>query len=432
MEQGGNEVIGSQPQMLEAIGKSYLTISVAANYSAFCPNTECSWPVFDTLAICSSCQDITDELKFGCREESGEWKPRKSRPNTADEEMPRTSCGWFFNISDDKPTLMSGYALEDGSLSLGPSLLMRQLNLRDPLTDHTYWNGSLRFKDVPNPLADFAVVTSPSIASIYANETPAAFECMMQWCTRTIAATFSQGVYRERVLSEYKNMTKRVEALKVERKDGFLDYLYGQSVSITPPGQTETFTVGNNSMLKTRFAFDRMIPNYLTIDNGSTATALRYNNDMSEEEGGQVSAAVNCSDWLQPEGIRRSVEEMSLAVSNAFRTSLYGEPVFGTGVFETYVQVRWVFFSLPLIVMGLTMVLLCNTVLQSQHAESGKRSSLYTLIYGLDSEGKVEFEALHSLYEIKMRAKQIAVYVDIKGIDQRVRLAPRSNAIHVT
>ena len=84
--------------------------STSYSLATFCPSQTCTWPVFQTLSVCSRCRPINSALTFGCHNESGIWQP------TFDPDAPPTnatagmSCGWFFNATSQDPVLMTGYS----------------------------------------------------------------------------------------------------------------------------------------------------------------------------------------------------------------------------------------------------------------------------------------------------------------------------------
>ena len=411
LKQDDVEFMSPLTQLMTTIGHFYTRNAVGPDITAYCPNVDCTWPVFDTLAICSSCQDMTAELSFGCFPEPGEWKMNYTSEDTGSHSEPSTSCGWFINGTSSRPMLMTGYSATKNSTRSPQALLMRQLNMRDPLTDEVYWNGSVAFKHIPNPLANFVVAASSDVAAIYANATPTAFECVFHLCTKTIAARMVQGRYEERVVSEYRNLTRRVEPITVGRNAAGLDYLYGQSVAITPPGQNETFFAGNVTMMEMRFSFDRFLPSYLTLALGEKDPDLRFNNEVLPPEG-QKSFKAQCGRWLQPGGIEQTVEDMGRLMSIALRSTVHSIPVYGSGLSETYIRLRWAYGSLPAVVLVLTAVLLATTVAQTGFSRSSRKSSLFTLMYGLSPSTRASLEKTHSLHALRQNARNLLVYTN--------------------
>ena len=421
-EQDSLDFMAPLTQLITTMGHFYNRNAVPSNISAFCPNTDCTWPIFDTLSICSSCTDMSAELSFGCHMEQGGWKMNYSSSDATIGAEPTTSCGWFFNRTGDTPMLMTGYSTSIDDNRTAQALLMRQLNFRDPFTDEVYWNGSLAFKHVPNPLANFAVVASSDIAALYTNATPAAYECVMQLCTRTIAASYSQGRYEERILSEYRNMTRRVEPLTVGVNAAGFDYLYGQNVSIEPPGQSETFFASNVSMMELRFSFDRFLPSYLTLAIGKEMSQLRFNNEVDADQG-QKSFDSSCTRWLKSGGIESSVHEMAQFMSVALRNTVHAVPVYGTGVFETFIRIRWSYASLPAVVLLFTAILLFSTIAQMSGSCPSRKSSLFTLMHGLSADARATLDTTYSMHELRQRARHIALFTNVKGDQQSLSIA---------
>jgi hypothetical protein len=76
--------------------------------SPFCASNDCSWPIFDTLGVCSECADVSSMLQFGCMQENGFWRSDWVPSTGWTTNVSLTSCGYFFNATGPKPMLMSG------------------------------------------------------------------------------------------------------------------------------------------------------------------------------------------------------------------------------------------------------------------------------------------------------------------------------------
>lgn len=373
----------------------------------FCPGETCTWPEFETLAICSSCEDISSFLSHGCMEESGDWRM------DFDPEPPRTnatrskSCGWFFNATSDDPVMMTGYNLEGHG-----TLLSRHFPYHGTVKNDLYWNGSLLSKHVPQPLADFAAVSSSSFEAVHRNETPQAISCTWRWCVKRMSASFSEGVYKETELSVFTNDTEVPEPLScVTEADGTRQWKYDGNITLTPPNSTTSYFIEDNTMLTARFAIDAYIPNMIIQPNATAAIAVHYPQPTEEDGGPHTETAYN-NLWLQPGEAKNVVNRFTEQLTNMLRNDpRFSEAVHGSGIFVTYIVVEWSFFAFPLVVLVLTMGLLIATILQTHRKDVWKTSDLTTLVHGLSEDAKFQLKEARTMLEVRSLAKDLPIYL---------------------
>jgi hypothetical protein len=142
-----------------------------------CPTSNCTWEPFDTLAVCSRCQDMSQDLQWGCATGPADWL---SNVTLADDSYPNvTACGYWF-YQDGETVLMSGHVISaDGTPGEALETRIFPLTNPNPFSRQPIFGGSLNFKDVRNPILDFLVTGTPSgSAGVYANRTPTLNECV--------------------------------------------------------------------------------------------------------------------------------------------------------------------------------------------------------------------------------------------------------------
>lgn len=173
-----------------------------------CPTNSCTWPDYDTLAICSACTGITPLLTFNCRTASTDWTTNKTIATSAHQKA--LMCGYFINATSDSAVLMSGYMLEPTAEGMVPGevLLSRALPLTTMDWEPLFGSGSINFRHIRGQINDFITVGAANgEASVYRNETPVAHECVMHWCVQTLRSKFSWGFYEEETLKTTLNTT---------------------------------------------------------------------------------------------------------------------------------------------------------------------------------------------------------------------------------
>jgi hypothetical protein len=170
-----------------------------------CPSSNCTWPEYETLGICSACEDISDLLTFDCPTGPLDWIANVTVTNETEgiKYFNETMCGWFINAtaseSGSRHILMSGHRKATPNLPQEEALLTRILPLvssidRAPL----YEIGSYHFKHVQNANIDFFVVSTVNTPnSAYLKEPPVAQECMLAWCVKSLKSKYFEATYTE-------------------------------------------------------------------------------------------------------------------------------------------------------------------------------------------------------------------------------------------
>jgi hypothetical protein len=370
----------------------------------FCASDDCQWPPFDTLGVCSECSDVSSMLQFDCLREDGFWRGDWVTTNGWNTSTSLTSCGYFFNATSSRPMLMSGYATnssQNGAVA-GEALVLRQLDLRDPRTEEVYWDHSINFKNVPSPIIDFITVAVPDASAAWQNQTPIAQECVLRWCTKTIAARYYKGNYTEQIISTFTNNTMIPYPLAFNASnDG---YEYRANITIIPPGQDRIFTVPNTTVLQTIFTFDFMVPAYVTQLNYSSSAYLRSRNDANVSSEARL-AVYQGNQWALPNNVSLHLADLATAMTNVIREyPTSSELVYGSGSLEVFVLVSWGWFLLPVVLLLSTFIFLVATIVRSRkQAEIGiwKTSSLAALANGLDDRTKrtIESQTLLDLFD---------------------------------
>jgi hypothetical protein len=373
-----------------------------------CPTSNCTWPPYETLAICSSCTDVTDILNFtyACLNTTIDWSAAWYGPLKEVPYPNGTVCGHFVNSTSKAPTLLSGYVVpEDGDRTAGEALLVRAI----PLTDFDtkmplYGDGSVSYKHVRFPILD-ALISSVRNGkdSVYRNEPPIVHECMLTWCVHTITSSYEWGTYREDILSTYMEPAKKSDIwpwAAWEMETG-LWISYNQSITLEPPRPrtpvlkdvviNNVYKIDNTSHSSAMNFWDDVFPSSFTIANKSSDPWLRALNYPS----GPISRRPNFFPWLHPNNVTHHMERMAVAMTNSVRSSLTKEMLEGQAFLtEPYVSVRWEWLSFPVMLLTLSLVFLVSTIMKTAgDGATGmwKTSAMPTLIYGLPKETQGQF-----------------------------------------
>jgi hypothetical protein len=359
-----------------------------------CPNSNCTWPLYETLAVCSKCADISDSnlLEFKCMNAKQDWVQVPYIDPETNEVIYEngTSCGWW--LMTDTPLLMTGYDADPGSNHSGEVLLMRaqpvfDVMTRDPLPGYTP-----KIEYTRNPLAHAIIVSGESAAKVQRNETPIAHECMISWCIEELLSVYSEGGYTETIINTFFNDTLGPNPWVTEEvfdPDGTslgINYLYYENVTLTSPSGN-TYEMDNLTQLMTISLFDDAFPSTYTVINSTDEAdaMLRYKQYIYINPW---TRNVTHNPFMFP-NISAHMTRMATALTNLVRSSAdHTEMISGPSFdLESFVDVRWAWMTLPLALLGITFFFLVATIIRSSieqdHIGVYKTSAIATLLYGL-------------------------------------------------
>jgi hypothetical protein len=205
-----------------------------------CPASACNWPEYDTLAVCSSCTEISHllDIKYICLENTTiEWSAAWDGPLSDVPYPTGTVCGFFLNSTSSTPLLLSGHVANGTTPSsfTGETLLVRTIPLYDLDTKiPSYGVGSVNYKHLPYPILDALVASAVNgPESVYNREPPMVHECILSWCVQTIKSSYDSGVYSENVMSTFLDVTSEPVAWPWSVRGD--DFNYTQNITLEPP-----------------------------------------------------------------------------------------------------------------------------------------------------------------------------------------------------
>ncbi|OAL53943.1 hypothetical protein IQ07DRAFT_609158 [Pyrenochaeta sp. DS3sAY3a] len=368
-----------------------------------CPTSNCTWPEYETLAVCSQCSDVPNLLEWACRFTAIDWTSNTTGP--IDPAPNGTVCGYFLNATSDKPILMTGYILEDGlnGSTKGEALIQRSFPLTDMLERVPYFGGSVNYKHIRNPILDALIVSvADGSAGVHRNDTPVIQECVLAWCVQTIQSSYEWGVYEENITSTYYNTTPGDfpwTNVQFEYEGGEVGFttMYSQNITITPPPSSrendlvvfnETYFVSNLTMSNVMITFDDYFPSMYTATSPSDIPVLRYKNYVD----GAYIRHVQWNPLVAPNNVTRHMERLATAMTNVVRSSDPSNDMLPGKAYarENYVSVRWEWLTLPLGLLFISLIFLSATVaksaLERDRVGVWKTSAYATLLYGLPDE----------------------------------------------
>jgi hypothetical protein len=403
-----------------------------ADFPIYCPSSNCTWPVYETLGVCSACADVSELLEFKCMETPVDWIAATNgtgatppNPSTYPTAM---VCGHFLNSTSDNPVLVSGYAVNSSQAFSGEALLMRALPLVTSLKTPLYGNGSIKFKNHRNPIADVLLFGAADghIGSVYRNDTPIALECVLSWCVKTIKSSYALARYTEEVTSSFINETEgpfpwKSEPMEVAGKQArYIEYLQPITLDVSnytqDPAAAPRNTTGYQVSQKTAFnianVFKDIFPSFVTA-NQSGVPLMRYATMKKELPHTKF---VLRNPWLWPNNVTNHMERLAKALTDSMRSATETQDTIEGKAYEeeTYIAVRWAWLTLPIGLLGFSLIFLVWTMFrtykQSDNLGVWKTSAIATLLYGLPDDMQKKIKTPTAPGETpRSRAKELKV-----------------------
>jgi hypothetical protein len=416
----GTPSIGVDPLLKLVTVPYFYSNGTMPDLNVNCPTSNCTFEPFETLAVCGTCKPISNILEFGCFHGPADWLSNFTSYTGPLSLVPNiTHCGYFLNSTDESRVLMSGYAVDPTTLAPGEALTTRWFALIDAITKQPYFDGSILFKDIVNPIADFLVVGTPGGAeAVYQNKTPAAHECYLTWCTQTLESSFSWGMLSENKTSEWLNSTKTPYPYTFT-PDG--QYYYLENTTLVPPNQhlapgqkgELVFGLSNNTGLSTSFLADSVQLAFVTAESESAALSYKWDNAVASQ-----SRSLLANPWLDTDNITQHFQKITEAMTRAVRNTPATNGTLGVvnGIAwesKVHVQIRWPWMILPLALLAISLLFLLMTMIKSSREEKTvgiwKCSAIAILFNGLGEDVQRSVSPNCRMGEARAKARELRV-----------------------
>lgn len=383
-----------------------------------CPNSNCTWPEYETLGVCSNCMDATDLLEFRCVEATLDWVHIPNEDEEGIRTSPEgTSCGWYLEADD--PVLMTGYNVDRDTARIGQILVERAQPLSDVFTQDPLFGFPSRLNNSRNPLVHAIFVTGGSLSDIQRNATPKAYECTISWCVKTISSTYSKEVYTENITKITVNDTFKppleYKAKIYNNNDNMGDTTRTYIMdNITVRGDSGfAFHVNNSTHSLTLSVFNDILPSKYTLIN----SADRLDATLRSKEYIRVGSSrknVSYNPFLY-DNITKHLDNLATAITNKMRSATTNTKMIKGIVYdkESFVDVQWQWLGFPLGLLGWIFIFLLSTIIRSslkqEHVGVYKTSDIATLLYGLPYEIQKKITAEKEHGTLRAKAKEISV-----------------------
>lgn len=341
-----------------------------------CTSGNCTWPTFSSLGICSHCEDVTAYAQ-----------KHSSCSTSSTSEMEQMNC--TINLPGSPPYLaFQSTIVESAATQEYPYMLVWPSNLKyyadtdfyDYLTNGTY-------AGVEEPLLPIAVV---KVDPFQMQNITRADQCALSFCVKTYNESVSNGAISSTVLSTWPGRYS------------------GSDVIISPPADKE------GSITSKNFSVDSTTAHGVL---GTIGTKFFGNLTVMIDAVQQITGHVPSSDIMdalnQTSDLYGLMESVATSMTNHIRSVSASTVPGQMGTVETYVHVRWVWLTLPAVLIVSSAAFLALAMLETRHkkAEVWKDSSLALIFHGLEQKGE-SAGMVNTLSGMEDVAKEMKVRLD--------------------
>ncbi|RII12102.1 hypothetical protein CUC08_Gglean005193 [Alternaria sp. MG1] len=389
-----------------------------------CPTSRCTWPLYETLGVCSQCADVSEHLTYACLNTTIDWTANTQGLFDLKEPYPNgTMCGYFLNVTSEAPVMMSGYLFDSNGSVKGEALATRAFPLTAITTkEPLYGNGSILFKNHRNTIADVLLVSASEGLpdTVYQNIRPVAQECILAWCVQTIKSSYDYGKYEEEVVKTYLNDSAgdfpwQAFSYVDDLGNDATDMYYLQDINInngtTPDGASISgYGTSNTTAISIIQGLIDIFPSYTTVMNESAVPVMRY---KTWQAGPPWNRQLEYNPWLAP-NVTKHMDRLATAMTNVIRSAPSNEMITGQSFSrETYISVRWEWLTLPIGLLMMSFIFLAATIFKSaiEKEQLGvlKNSAILTLLYGVSDDMRTKLTRSSSTGTPRAKAKELKV-----------------------
>jgi hypothetical protein len=364
-----------------------------------CPTGNCTWPDFSTLAVCSSCVDMSHYMQQVC---SATYDTTSSNS---------TRCGW---------SLPNGASL-NGSSVFSMTTFIPSVDGDMPYSTIMKLNFMGTEAQNPNTTTLFTGSGVPH---------PWATQCTLQYCVQDLHTYVVNGQLGQNITGSHFNHS----VIPVREA---LNKSINTPLEIESPADNQTYTVGMGALLGIQQYFSDLFRNGSATRQSISALSRTENTIIVNLTVGVSSGEtffdtdiVQAFYWFYyeyPSGLAMLTSELAATMTNAFRESPGNGTIAVTGQsFEmaSFVHIRWGWIALPAIVVAMTGVFLGLAMWTSRSTRTRlwKSSAIAMLFHGLDGETRAEAMRSRSLREVRVRLGDEGLGKDGEGGEDGGRL----------
>jgi hypothetical protein len=393
-----------------------------------CPAGNCTWPEYESLAICNSCVDITDKLErhatniglYGLLATDNPALAVTFEGNTAFR-LPNglfieNDNGWVYNEDIDKGANDGVYGAVMMT-TLGTSNASETVSMQD--LDTLIWAMSM-----------IRVTEDPTNSSAAWPDLPhSAMECALHYCINSYSAAVKDGTLQEnatkvqdavRAPDSWQPQDNLLEPLRDEIRSSiaFHNYWSGflrSDLSLTSPANNTRYNISQAAVNGVGAYFNRTFAAGLEGFDVSDDNTTEWHLNGFYLTTGQVQFSPSTVQVLfSAEDLNDTFTSLATSMSNALRSGsdasfngadrdLVGEK----GVLTTFYEIQWPWISLHCASLLLGVLFFVLTLARNRSAPAWKSSSLAVMARGHQVQDVVH--GVEYVKQMEGRAKTMRV-----------------------
>jgi hypothetical protein len=377
---------GPEFNMKAAIYDGLFKPEVVGDYVPQCDTGNCTFPLFDSLAVCSKCLDISQNVTIvnapsNLNNLDGVQNVTYSLPGGAQVE---------FSV------LFQG---EKEQLAMGPAIVVTSV-LPAGYTKQVL--------DLQDPLLSLAILQFPNVEQKiqngnYYNTQPTTHQCAVYFCVNTYNVTVQNNIPNTTLVSSWTSDTG--------------------TPTVGGAGEPGGMDGTKDAVLRLPKYNDEENNNTYTISAGTLANLQAWLNVTLSGSMNTSFSEVEGSVWANDElVVLNQTKDWSFLMGALARamTTYIRDPVERTDAnfvdgtatrVDTYVFVQWRWITLPTALVGMSILFLGGTMMmnESKRALAWKSSSLALLFHGLEGVRKNTGEGMDQMRDVARKTKVVLI-----------------------
>jgi hypothetical protein len=365
----GGVLAGPELGMKAAIYNGIFNQSSSTESIPSCSTGNCTFPLFDSLAFCSKCRNVTDKTFL-----SGHTTGMSSTGQFG------TIANYTFSLPGNYTIMITAF-LEEGEsdpLLYGP-VMVSNFGMPENMAQSQL--------GMSNPISSLAVLQWPQIEQLgysgdYLKEMPQAWQCALYFCLQTYNTTVLKGVPEVDVVSitDIETPLPVIDQFPSDY-DNTNDTTFQRPEDSLIKGGNATFFIPDGTIAAMASYLNYTMSGSQAMQYSETDEQDRWPNDVMQALNSTIDIAGMMSDLASSitTFMRQSDNRGNLPDTIATGIALKE---------ETYVHVRWAWIALPVLDLLAAMIFLLVTIIRAsrERIPVWKSSSLATLFTGLTED----------------------------------------------
>ncbi|KAI0447474.1 hypothetical protein F4803DRAFT_546361 [Xylaria telfairii] len=416
--------------MVSALNSGFYNISgVKTQTASFaCPTANCTWSPFTTLAICTTCNIVTDHLK----------RKKKEGENLGG--LPYHGAGLYTNWTiNSLPDLNLTNISWEKAVIGGSNLLQSQLLAATRLSNLQH---TISFKNLTNMITTVQILKAAEGYiegdAIWDDTSVTATECALYFCVNAYKSSVKQGELEEEIIASWSERDPTSYAgLKISPStptpefDKWNNYsLYSGDYDVDrtnlqlliPPGDTQRFDLPEN--VTTRFTLTQTAV-------GSTGRFLNtefFGDQMAWPLRGETADKMPpvVQALYQSTNLSATFEMVAQSMTKWIRDTSNSSSEIGIAQEWTIrIHVEWPYIAAPLAAFAAGLVFCLYSIFETRKLglEPWKTNAIPTLTHSVDTETRAQLRhAYRQGYLDKAVRTMVVTYEDVgNGLELKIK-----------